>query len=712
MKVVIVESPNKCETIKRYLGEDYIVIASKGHVRDLATSGKAGLGVDCENGFKPTYTIIKSKRITVNEIKALAKKADEIILATDPDREGEAIAWHLSEILNLKKDNKRLEFHEITRDSITEAIRHPRTLDMNLVASQEARRIIDRIIGFRLSDVLQRKNNLRSGGRVQSATLKLIVNHEYDIRNFKPEEFWALSAKLKHDNVQIEAPLYKYKDKEVKTGDKKDENEYRLTGKEMADQVINDTGKNLKILEINKTVRTINPKPAYTTSTLQQDAITRLGMSAAKVSKVSQELYEGVRIKGEHVGLITYIRTDSTYLSETFVNHARAFIKETFGEEYIAPDKDTSTKGKPLTQNAHEAIRPTSTHNTPSSVRPYLNNNQYRLYELIYNRALSFLMTSKKEESTSVIIGNENVKYKVNGNKTIYKGYELLTGGSENKNLGFDPVEGMEFEVADLISKQDFTKPPARYTEARIIKLMEECGIGRPSTYSSTITTLQNRQYIIKDHGTITPTDGGIKAIEFLEAKFKKIVDTNFTKEMEEQLDKVEDGGTSKVETINKIYIPFMEDYEKAIHETLGNCPVCGAPLMRVKGRYGSFTGCSRYPECTYKVKEEKAKPQYLDKTCPECGAPLVKRTNKKGKSFIACSAFPKCKYIEGKSMQPKKLEIIKKCPDCKDGNLVVRKGWNKIKKQPSFFLGCTNYPKCRHIEEYNVDVGDEEQHD
>jgi len=695
MKIVIVESPNKCETIKKYLGEDYKVIATKGHVRDLATTGKAGLGVDCEHSFKPTYTIIKGKRILVNEIKALAKTAEEVILATDPDREGEAIAWHLSELLNLKDNNKRLEFHEITRNSITEAIRNPRTIDKNLVASQEARRIIDRIIGFRLSDVLQRKNNLRSGGRVQSATLKLIVDHERKIKAFKPEEYWDVNVKLKKGNIELDAPLYKYKD--ITINDKN-----RLKNKQEADEVLALTGASLKIKEINKTIKTVNPKLPFTTASLQQEAISRLGMSAARVSRVAQELYEGISVRGEHVGLITYIRTDSTYLSDTYVSHAREFIKEKFGEEYIGPIKETSSKGKAFTQNAHEAIRPTSNHRTPSSVRQYLNNNQYRLYELIYNRALAFLMTSKKEESTSVIFGNDNVSYKVNGNKTIYPGYEVLTGKNDNKDLGFDPKEGDEFQVVNNESKQSFTQPPARLSEAKIIKLMEEEGIGRPSTYSSTITTLQNRFYITKERNVVTPTDKGIQAVEFLEEKFPDIVDVKFTSKFENELDTVEEGESSRTKTINEIYIPFMKEYDEAMKMVLGNCPKCGAPLARIKGRYGSFTGCTNYPNCDYKVKEPKSTPELLDKKCPKCGSPLVKRTNKKGKSFIACSNFPKCRYIEGKEETAKKLEIVKKCPDCKDGNLVIRSGWNRVKKQKTFFLGCTNYPKCRHIEEYN----------
>ena len=695
MKLVLVESPNKCQTIKKYLGDDYEVIASLGHVRDLAICGKDGLGVDCEKNFEPTYRLIKAKRETINKIKGAAKKADEVILATDPDREGEAIAWHLKELLNLKDNNKRLEFHEITRSSITDAIHHPRVIDMNLVYSQEARRIIDRILGFRLSELIQQRDNLlRSAGRVQSATLKLIVDHEKEIKNFVPKEFWSITAKLKKDNVEVEAPLYKYLDKEVK-----------LNNKAEADEVVKATSSPLKIVEINKTVRTINPKPPFTTSTLQQEAISRLGMSAARVSRIAQELYEGISVHGEHVGLITYIRTDSTYLSDTYVKHATNYIKERFGEEYVAPPKANKSNGV-LSQNAHEAIRPTGNHRTPTSIRQYLNNNQYRLYELIYNRALAYLMTSKKEESTAVIFGNDKVKYKINANKTIYKGYEVLTGESGNKNLPFEPHEGDEFEVSNIDSKQNFTTPPARFTEAKVIRLMEERGIGRPSTYSSTLTTLSNRMYVEKNKGILTPTPNGIKAIEFLDDKFANLVNSDYTKELEEELDKISIGSSTKLDVINNFYQNFMKDYTVVLKEKLGNCPECGAPLVRIKGPYGSFTGCSNYPNCKYKVKSEKKEAEKLDRNCPMCGAPLVKRISKKGKPFVACSAFPTCKFIEGKNLEEKKVEIIKKCPDCKDGNLVVRRTYRKGKGYVNF-LGCTNFPKCRHIEEYNSDPND-----
>ena len=698
MKVVIVESPNKCETIKKYLGQDYNVLASYGHVRDLATSGKGGLGVDCENNFKPTYKIIKNKIGVVNDIKSQVKDADEVILATDPDREGEAIAWHLKEVLKLPNDNKRLEFHEITRESITNAIRNPRTINMDLVASQEARRIIDRIIGFKLSDVLQRKNNLRSGGRVQSATLKMIVDHEKEIKAFVPKEYFALSLKIKKNNIETEIPLYKYKNQEY-SGDK------RLEDKALSEEILAATKKGARVLDIITSTKTVNPKAPYKTSTLQQDAISKLGLSASKVNRILQELYEGISLGGEHVGLITYIRTDSSYLAETYVERTRNYIKERFGEAYVAKNDERENKSNGvLAQNAHEAIRPTSNHRTPSTVRQYLNNSQYRVYQLIYNHTLSYLMSSKKLEETSIVIGNEDVQYKLSAHKTIFPGYEILTGRSDNQELPFELTKEENIEIVDAISTSKFTTPPPHYTEAKIIKLMEEKGIGRPSTYSSTISTLQNRTYVIKDKNSIVPTENGIKAIDFLEKNFKDFVETEFTAELEKDLDEIKDGEVNRNATISKIYKPFMNYYDEAMKLTLGDCPLCHSPLKVIKGRYGSFIGCSNYPTCKYKKVEEKAKPELLDKLCPECGHQLVKRTNKKGKSFIACSNFPNCHYIEGKKNEPKKLEIMGKCPDCEDGNLVIRKAWNKAKKQMGYFLGCTNFPKCRHFEEYNPD--------
>ncbi|MCQ2753234.1 MAG: type I DNA topoisomerase [Bacilli bacterium] len=698
MKVVIVESPNKCQTIQKYLGSDYKVVATKGHIRDLATSGKGGLGVDCEHDFAPTYIILRDKKRIVNDLKADAKKADEVILATDPDREGEAIAWHLAEVLKLPANNKRLEFHEITKEAIQHAIENPRQIDLKLVASQEARRILDRIVGFKLSDVLQRKNNLRSGGRVQSATLKLIVDHEREIRKFVPEEYWTLVAKLNDGEHTIEAPIYKYKDKEIT----------KLASQHDVDEVSAATGQELKILRIEKSVRTINPKLPFKTSTLQQEAISRFGLSASKVSHILQDLYEGINVNGEHTGLITYIRTVSTHLSDTYVTRAKEYIQKRFGADYLGHMEQLKDEGEDTANSGHEAIRPTSNHRTPASLRVVLKQNKkftnahFKIYELIYNRTLSFLMSSKKEETTNVIIGNDQVSYKVSGNKTIYPGYEVLTGPGEHKDLGFVPVEGASLKVVDLVSEKKSTTPPPHYSEAKIIKLMEDKGIGRPSTYSSTISTLQNRTYVVKEKGAIVPTKNGEKAVEFLEKKFTKFVDAHFTSEMEDKLDKIQAGASGRTETLKDYYKDFMEKVDEAMKEALGNCPKCGAPLVRVKGKYGSFTGCSRYPDCDYKKKEPKASEELLDKKCPKCGAQLIKRTNKKGKVFIACTNFPKCRYIEGKQEQPKKLEIIKKCPACKDGNLVVRKGWNKVKKQPGFFLGCTNFPKCRHIEEYD----------
>ena len=677
-------------------------MATNGHIRDLAISGKEGLGVDCENGFKPTYSTIRGKKKIVSEIKAAAKSSDEVIIATDPDREGEAIAAELYTILNLNKANKRLEFHEITRESINNAINNPRVINFNLVASQEARRIIDRILGFKLSNLVQRKNNFKSAGRVQSATLKLIVDHEREIKAFKPEEYWSLIAKLSNGKVHIDAPIYKYKDKEAK-----------LTSEAQVNEIKQATGNEIAILDVNKTIRTIEPKPPFKTSSLQQEAISRFGLSASKVTRILQDLYEGIEVNGEHTGLITYIRTDSTYLSDTYVNRARAYIKERYGEEYIGPNRIAHVKKGEIIQNAHEAIRPTSNHRTPSSLRatlkanPKFTNNHFKIYELIYNHTLAFLMTSKKEETTAVIIGNKDVSYKITGNKTIYPGYEILGHKSENKVLGFEPNVGDKFIVSELVSEQKFTQPPARYSEAKIIKLMEEKGIGRPSTYSSTITTLSNRTYVVKEKGALIPTENGMRVIEFLENKFPDVVDSSYTADLEAELDKVADATTTRTNAINIFYEPFMKIWTVAMRERLGNCPECGAPLKRVKGRYGSFIGCSNYPECKYKEEKEKAEPIKVGRDCPECGAPLIKRISKKGKAFIACSRFPDCKYTESKKRgATKKIEIIKKCPEC-DGNLVVRRGYNKNTKRLGYFLGCSNYPKCRHIEEYNPENKD-----
>lgn len=643
MKVVIVESPNKCKTIEKYLGDDYKVISTKGHVRDLAISGKNGLGVDCDNDFKPTYTIIKDKKKIVEEIKKISKKADEIILATDPDREGEAIAWHLSEILKLKKDNKRLEFHEITRDSILNAINNPRSIDLKLVASQEVRRIIDRIIGFRLSNVLQKMKNLKSAGRVQSATLRLIVEHEKKISDFKPIKYWIINSIFRKDNKEIKTNLYEYKGKNY--------SDVKIESEELANEIVNETKKNkiLKVLDIKKKIKTINSKIPFITSTIQQDAITKLNMSALKVSYILQELYEGIKIKDEIVGLITYIRTDSPNLSSSYIEDTKKFIAKKYGNEYVKKE-EKKIKKKEFVQNAHEAIRPINNNYDPESIKEFLTNDQYKLYKLIYNRTLGYLMVGKKEEITTVIIGNEKVSYKIYGSKLIYYGFEILNKDNlkKDKELGFEVNVNDDFNIVDVQLKYDFTKPPDHLTEASVIKLMEEKGIGRPSTYSKIVTLLLERLYVIKDKNSIIPTNNGLKVIDFLKDKFPDIVNIDFTAKLESDLDKVNEDKKSRVDIINKIYVPFIKELNVVLQEKIGLCPICNSQLIRVRGKNSNFfTGCSNFPKCKYVKKEPKEKLTLLDKKCPKCNNFLVKRISKKGKVFIGCSGFPKCHYIE-----------------------------------------------------------------
>ena len=683
MKLVIVESPNKCHTISRYLGDGYEVLATVGHLRDLSTSGKGGFGVDINNDFKPTYVVSSSKRRTVNELKEAARKADDIYLATDPDREGEAIAWHLTQILGLDpKTTKRLEFHEITRVSISDAMKHPRVIDMNLVESQETRRIIDRIIGFRLSNIMQKKIKSPSAGRVQSATLELICDHDKEIAEFVPEPYWSLSIELKKNNAKISANFHSFSDfKKIETEEVNAEILKRLESNKA------------KVINVKKTVRTVESKPAFTTSTLQQEAFNAYKFSTKKTSSLAQQLYEGVQIKGEHTGLITYIRTDSTYLSDTFVGRAEEFIKNKFGPEYCGKRKVVAVAGA---QNAHEAIRPTANHTTPESIRQYLTNDQYKLYKLIYERALGSLMAPKKEAVTQVTFDVDGVVFKTEASTVVFDGYTRLNNEkSETYNL---PAlsEGEELIINKVNNEKKFTEPPTPYTEAKIVKLMEEKKIGRPSTYASTIATLLKREYVVSKSGAINTTEQGKKTAIVLRKYFPTFVDVKYTAQMEETLDQIQEGETTKTQTLTDFYYGFMkvvEDGEKKIYKdgdlyTGEKCPKCGAPLVYKKSKYGTFIGCSNFPTCSYREVEE-VEEEKTGENCPICGRPLVYRLGKRNKKFIACSGYPECNYIK---KEESTVEVVKKCPEC-GGDLIVR-GRGKKK-----FLGCSNYPKCHHIE-------------
>ena len=694
MKLVIVESPAKCTTIKRYLGDNYNVMASFGHVRDLSTSGKGGLGVDVDNGFTPTYIINKEKMHIVHELYAAAKEADEVILATDPDREGEAIAWHLAQVLNLNVDKtKRLEFHEITRDSIGSAMENPRTIDKNLVASQETRRILDRIIGFRLSTLIYKKLKSRSAGRVQSAALKLIADHDIEVDSFVPEEYWNINTKISLLNKEFNLNF---------TG--KNGKSIEIHNKEEADAILNEIPSKLRVISVQKDVKIKESKEPFTTSTLQQEAFARLKFKTKKTQMIAQELYEGINVGDEHMGLITYMRTDSTRLSPTFIGRAKDYITEKFGKEYIGHVKQG--KSNEMMQDAHEAIRPTANHRTPESIRQYLTVDQYNLYKLIYNRAIASLMAPKKEEVFSVVLSGNGYTFKFDLTRTIFKGYEALLqdvdGEKEYRGSFPDIKVDDEFDIISKENEQKFTQAPARYSEAKLVKLMEEVGIGRPSTYASTIETLRQRKYVTNTGGILVTTEQGKTTAHVLEKYFPNIVDVKYTADMEEKLDNVQDGSHSRIDMLNNFYGPFMEEYSYAVNNmyvnppvpTGENCPICGAPLVYKEGKNGKFIGCSNYPQCKYVKKEEKPAAQETGEVCPKCGRPLVERQDKKGNKFIACSGYPQCKYIkqEIKPVEPKEGEEAKVCPKC-GAPLVKKKG------KYGYFLGCSNYPKCNYME-------------
>ena len=693
MKLVIVESPAKCTTIKKYLGENYRVEASLGHVRDLATRGKGGLGVDVENDFTPTYIINKDKESVVYKLRSASKEADEVILATDPDREGEAIAWHLAEVLGLNpQTTKRLEFHEITRDSITEAMKHPRTIDGNLVASQETRRIVDRIIGFKLSTLMYKKIHSRSAGRVQSATLKLIADHDKEIDAFIPKEYWNILV-----NTQVGSKEFQL------TFAGKNGKNIEITDEKAAREILANIPEDLKVVSIKKEYRFKESKEPVTTSTMQQEAFARLKFKTDKTQREAQKLYEGINLGDEHVGLITYMRTDSTRLSATYINRASNYIIETFGKEYLGRVKQGKTNE--LGQDAHEAIRPTSNHRTPESVRKYLTGDQYRLYKLIYNRAVASLMKPKKEEVMIVTLQGNNLTFKFELTHTIFKGYEVVYSEPDDpKDYAGEFPEVNEGDLLPVTSKdaeQKFTQAPARYSEAKLVKLMEEVGIGRPSTYASTIKILRERKYVDDVGGILTSTEQGKKTAHVLEKYFPDIVDAQYTAQMEEKLDNVQEGHESRVSTISTFYTSFMEELEDASErmykdeeEKTGElCPKCGSPLVYKEGANGRFIGCSNYPACKYVKKEPKKDLVFTGETCPVCGKPLVEREDRKGKKFIACSGYPTCTYIKPTEAPViDESKIVKPCPEC-GGGLIRKKG------KYGYFLACTNYPKCMHME-------------
>ena len=635
--LVIVESPSKSKTIEKYLGSDFKVVSSKGHIRDLSTTGHHGLGVDVENGFTPNYVPIKSKSNVIKELKKDVKEADLVYLASDPDREGEAIAWHLKDALGIKDKNyKRVLFHEITKDKVIEAINNPTVIDDNLVHSQETRRILDRIIGFRLSKLLQSKIGAKSAGRVQSVALKLIVDREREIMAFVPEEYWTITAKFS----DFESELFKYKEDDIE-----------LKCKDDADKVLGEISDTYVVESVEKKEKNKKSKLPFTTSTLQQEASTKLGFAAKKTMSIAQKLYEGIDLGDETVGLITYMRTDSIRLSDQFIGSAMHYIEDNFGKNYIGYVK--SAKKNDNVQDAHEAIRPTSILREPTKIKQYLSNDEFKLYSMIYKRALASLMADAKVNQTTVVFDNNDYKFKTTGSILIFDGYLKVYKdyeSSEDKILPEFDEDG-NLVTTDVESCQHFTNPPARYSEAKLIKEMEELGIGRPSTYAKTIDTIKERDYVEMVEKKFKPTEIGFETTDKLQEFFSDLINVEYTRDMEEDLDKIADGNAIWNVVLDEFYKIFeprvkdaFSDMEKKAPEATGEvCPECGSDLVIRKGRYGEFTACSNYPECKYIKKEVVEVVEIMD--CPNCKGKIVEKPTRKGKVFYGCNNYPKCKF-------------------------------------------------------------------
>lgn len=662
-KLVIVESPAKVKTISKYLGNDFLVASSKGHIRDLSTKGKYGLGVDIEDHFKPNYVTIKGKSKVVTELKKDVKKADFVYLATDPDREGEAISYHLYEVLGLDENHyDRVVFNEITKNAVTEAFHHPRKIDINLVESQEARRILDRIIGFRLSKLIQSKTDGTSAGRVQSVALKLIVEREEGIQAFQAEEYYTIKAIF----PDFEADLVKFKTKKIE-----------IKSELEANDILNKLSKSFEIEDIEKKEKSKKAPLPFITSTLQQAAGNKLGMNAKKTMSIAQKLYEGVDLGEETVGLITYMRTDSTRLSHDFIKEAESYIEAKYGKEYKGSVRQ---KNSEFSQDAHEAIRPTSIKRDPLSMKPFLTPDEYKLYRIIYYRALASLMSNAKTLNTGVTLNNNDYKFKVNGQTLVFKGYLEVYGDyetlTETELPPFDTYQSNVLVSTDIVKEQHFTEPPSRYTEPKLVAALEELGIGRPSTYAQIVDNIRTRHYVEVVDKKFVPTEVGIEVTKKLQEFFSHIINVEYTANMETDLDKIAEGKEVWYEVLEHFYQDFEPSIQEAFtkmekkeaEKTGESCPECGNPLVIRKGKYGSFVACSNFPACKY-IKNDRKETEICD--CPNCDGKIIEKRSKRGKIFYGCNQYPTCKtaYWDKPTGE--------KCPEC--GSLLTEKK-NKIK--------------------------------
>ncbi|EOU2126884.1 type I DNA topoisomerase [Clostridium perfringens] len=697
-KLVIVESPAKAKTIEKYLGKNYVVEASMGHVRDLP---KSQLGVDIENEYNPKYITIRGKGELLSKLRKLAKKSDKIYLATDPDREGEAISWHLANVLKIdENENCRIEFNEITKDAVKNSIKHPRKINCNLVDAQQARRVLDRLVGYEISPLLWR--NVKwglSAGRVQSAALKLICDREEEIKKFNPEEYWTVDVKLKKGKKSFPVKLTTKNKKKIE-----------IKNKEQADQIIDELKENEYIVsKIKKGTKNKNPLAPFTTSTLQQEASKKLNFMTKKTMSVAQQLYEGVEVKKfGTVGLITYMRTDSVRISKEAQEKALNFIDETYGKEYV-PEEPRVYKGKKNIQDAHEAIRPTYVEITPEIAKANLSNDQYKLYALIWKRFIASQMATCILNTNSLEIKNGDYTLRASGSTIKFDGfmkvYEYILGEEEESVLLPELEENEVLKEESIEGKQHFTQPPARYSEAAFVKLLEEKGIGRPSTYVPTISTLISRKYVDREKKILIPTELGFIVNDILSNYFKQIVDTDFTAEMEVKLDNVEAGKESWTHIVDEFFTPLKEDIEKAekeiskviIEDKVSDvpCDKCGRLMVIKHGRFGDFLACPGYPECqnTKPIVEE------VDANCPLCGGKILVKRSKKGNRFYGCSNYPECNFVSW--YEP----TNEKCQEC--GSYMVK----RYSKSKGEYLQCSD-KECKYekIIEKNNDENNSEK--
>jgi len=689
--LVVVESPAKAKTIGKFLGKKYTVKASMGHVRDLP---KSQFGVELDGDVKIKYITIRGKGELLQELKNLAQKSDKVLLATDPDREGEAIAWHLQELLKIPSNEKcRVEFNEITKKTITEAVKHPRKLDTALIDAQQARRVLDRIVGYNLSPLLWRKvRKGLSAGRVQSVVVRLICDREEEINKFVPEEYWSLTAKLQKGKSPFEAKL-------VKIGEEKAE----LKNESQVTQIVQDIGKSSFLVEaVKKRQNKRNPAPPFTTSSLQQEAYRKLNFTAKKTMMIAQQLYEGLDLSKEEgtVGLITYIRTDSTRVSEEAQQEAREYILAKHGQQFV-PEKarEAVNKGGKI-QNAHECIRPTLVSREPESIKEYLKPDQYKLYKLIWERFIASQMAAAVVDVTTVDLKVKKYTFRATGSIIVFPGftkvYEESVDNQENEKGGILPEleEKEEIALQKLLPKQHFTQPPPRYTEATLIKTLEEKGIGRPSTYAPILDTVVGRGYVERKQKQLVPTELGFVVVDLLKKYFQEIIDVEFTANMEQKLDEIEEGAVNWKEVLYDFYYPFKKELEIADQE-IGHievadevsdviCENCGRNMVIKHGRYGKFLACPGFPEC------RNTKPLLTETgvTCPQCKeGKVVVRSTKKGKKFYGCSNYPQCEFVSWD--EPSK----EKCPNCQ-GYLLIKRVRGKGDK-----LVCSN-KQCGFVQE------------